>query len=95
MMQVKHVLYAHSKLRPLVVLLSELVQGFLRRLLVRTGVLPKLTPACRQFLLMMVWFLGLLLQALMLWLLGELITLCISLYELWAMLAGDYVAREA
>lgn len=45
----------------------------------------------RKVLMVLVWILGLVCQALLLWFAGQLVDLCISLAELWLELAEKHL----
>ena len=84
-------LYVHARVTPLVLALGRAVTSVLsRRLSLPLG---RLLPGerGRQLIGWILLAVSLLVQVVCLWLLGQLITLCIDLAELWAVLAGKYV----
>lgn len=90
----KHVLYVHARLTPLVVATTQALVGWLGRRL--APLLLRAMPGERgkQIALLLLWLVGLLCQAIMLWLLAELVDLAIGLYELWAIMAGKFVELD-
>jgi hypothetical protein len=87
----KRILYMHTRLQPLAVALAQALVGYFKR-----SILPGLrrrfpSEKAGRILLIVMWLLGLLCQALMLWLLMEIVNLAIGLYELWAIMAGRFV----
>lgn len=89
----KQLVYVHAKLTPLVVVLSRAVTTWIVRRL--WPVVSRLLPAEKAGLLAIriLWLLGLVCQAVMVWLLSELVTLAIGLYELWAVMAQAYLDK--
>jgi hypothetical protein len=86
----KGILYVHARLQPLALALTHALVGFLNR---------RLLPALRRrlpsekagrILVVLMWLLGLVCQAIMVWLLAQLVDLAIGLFELWAILAGRF-----
>lgn len=88
----KHLLYTHSRVRSLMsglwALIWAIVSSRLRPVLVR--MLPGRRN--RRLISSVLVIVGLVAQAFMIVLLAELVDLCISLYELWAYMAGEFVA---
>jgi fatty acid desaturase len=89
----KHLLYSHAKLTPLVAVLSRAITTWIGR---------RLMPAIRRRMpgqkgrlisLWIMWLLGLVMQGVMIWLLAEIVHLCIGLYELWAIMARSFTGE--
>ena len=71
-----------------------MLAGWRGRLLVVAGAWLRLwAPAFfrRQVLIRIGLIVGLVVQLVLLWLLGELVSLCISLFEVWAELAAKHL----
>lgn len=90
LLHMKGILYVHARLQPLVLALTEALVGFISR---------RLLPAARRrfpsekaghVLVVLLWLVGLVCQAIMVWLLAQLVDLAIGLFELWAILAGRF-----
>jgi hypothetical protein len=91
----KHVQYAHAAVKPIVAEIHRLLMVFLDSRL--RPHLSRLFPSRkgRRIIARSMWCLGLLMQVLLLWLLGELISLCIDVMNLWALLAAHHYAITA
>jgi hypothetical protein len=87
----KGILYVHARLQPLAVALSQALVGFLSRRLLPAARRRFPTARAGRILVVLMWLLGLVCQAIMVWLLVELVDLAIGLFELWAVMAGRFV----
>ena len=88
----KHLVYVHGQLRPLIAVSLEWVHGQVTHWLSPLAGRLSLT---RRRLIVMKWVavaLTLVIQAVMLFMLAELVDLCISLMEVWAELASHHIA---
>ena len=88
----KHLVYVHGQLRPLIAVSLEWVHGLVTHWL--AFLVGRLSLTKRR-LIVMKWAgvaLTLVIQAVMLYTLAELIDLCISLMEVWAELASHHLA---
>lgn len=72
-------------------MLGSTWRGSVRRLWSTCSLLAGYLVRRRQYLLFGLWLLGLLCQALLLWLAGELLDLFISAVELWVELATKHL----
>jgi hypothetical protein len=87
----KQLLYVHARIEPLALALGRAVTSAVSSRLFPA--LSRLLPGARGRRLIG-WILlavSLVVQVVCLWLLGELVSLCIDLAELWAILARKYV----
>lgn len=87
----RHLLYVHTKTAPLVVLLTRAIAAAAGRRLL--PILRRLLPGRRgrRIISTILLVVGLVVQAVLLWTLGELISLCIDLAELWTALARKHL----
>lgn len=87
----KQLRYGHEMIVPLVVALSRAVTAALGRRLLPLGrrLLPG--PAGRRIFAGVLLGVSLLVQILLLWMIGELVSLCIDVMELWAVLARKHL----
>lgn len=72
-------------------LLGSTLAGAFRRLGVLVGAAPGYLVRVRQYLILGVWLVGLLCQALLLWLAGEMLDLFLSAVELWLELVTKHL----
>lgn len=88
-----HLPYSHAIAPPLTVVMFRAIVRWLRRLI--GPALSRLMPAGngRHWITVSLWLLGLLVQVILLVILKEVVELCISLFELWAFLAGEFVDK--
>jgi hypothetical protein len=88
-----HLPYDHALTPPLTVVLFRWLVAACRRLI--GPALSRLLPGekGRRILTWILWALGLVLQLAMIWMLQQLVDLCIDLYELWAFMATQFVAK--
>lgn len=91
----KHLLYTHSRVRSLLSASVAAIAAIVSRKLL--PVLVRILPGPEHHRLIGCILVGvsLVAQAFMLVLLAELVDLCIALYELWAYMAGEFVAGGA
>jgi hypothetical protein len=87
----KQLLYVHTLARPIVASVHAAIMTAVGRRFLSVG--RRLIPGerGRRIVAGLLWALGLVLQVVLVWLLSELVTLCIDLMELWALLARKYV----
>jgi drug/metabolite transporter (DMT)-like permease len=91
LMSMKQLLYRHQNVPPMLVVWFRLVHGVIVRLM-DSGTSPAtLRRRRRRFLSVVGVVMSLLIQAVMLWLLHELVLLCIELMEVWAELAAKHL----
>jgi len=88
----KYLRYAHEACRPLLAEISRRVYRWVAGRLHLPQVAGRRSSFWRRLLVCSAVVLTLLLEGLMLWLLAEMIDLCISLMELWAELAAKHLA---
>lgn len=92
MIGMKHLVYAHRAVIPLVTAIyGWLYQGIAGRISPRSG-RPLLSESRRRVLCILAAVLALVVQVVLLWLLGQMIDLCISLMEVWAELAAKHLS---
>ena len=87
----KQLPYRHQSVPPMVVVWYRLVHEWIGRRLNSGTRLPALTPRRRRLLVAGGVVLSLLCQAVMLWILAELVDLCIALMEVWSELARKHL----
>lgn len=87
----RYLRYSHEVVIPLAVALSRAVTAALGRRLLPLGrrLLPG--PAGRRILAGLLLGVSLVVQILLVWMIGELVSLCIDLAELWAVLAKKHL----
>lgn len=87
----RYLRYSHEVVIPLAVALSRAVTVALGRRLLPLGrrLLPG--PAGRRILAGLLLGVSLVVQILLVWMIGELVSLCIDLAELWAVLAKKHL----
>lgn len=90
MRHMKQILYVHARLQPLIVALAQALVGLMGRLLGPALRRRFPTEKAAQYIMVLLWLVGLLCQAIMVWLLKELVELSIGLFELWAIMAGRF-----
>lgn len=83
--------YAHGPLRSLAAETSSLASWAARAVLAYVAPLVPWLARRRTLWAVLGLVLGLVLQVVLLWLLGEMITLCISLMEVWTELAYKHL----
>lgn len=88
---VKQLLYRHTLVKPLAVVLARWITQILAKRL--TGVISRLVPGPRgrNALRIGLWGVSLVVQIVCLVVLSELISLCIDLAELWTVLAHKHL----
>ena len=87
----KHLVYLHENLRPHILVLFSWIHGQVTHWLTPLAGRLSLT---RRRLIILRWAgvaLTLVIQAVMLWMLAELVELCILLMEVWAELAAKHL----
>jgi hypothetical protein len=87
----KYLAYSHAAVTPLALALGRWLYQGIVRFLVPRGSGPLLSRRRRRILIAAGVVLSLLLQVVLLWLLGEMISLCIALMEVWAELAAKHL----
>lgn len=88
---VKLLQYVHAPLRSLAAETSSLATWAARAVLANVAAAVPWLSRRRRLWAVIAVVLGLAIQALLLWLLGEMISLCISLAELWTELAYKHL----
>lgn len=88
----KYLRYAHEACRPLLAEISRRVYQWVAGRLRLPQAAGRPSSFWRRLLLVSAVVLTLLIEAVMLWMLAELVDLCISLMELWAELAAKHLA---
>ena len=91
LVSMKQLLYVHARLTPWVMVISRAVNEFVGRQL--RPLLGRILPGRkhRHIIALILLLVGLLVQMVLLWLLGELISISISVMELWALLARKHL----
>lgn len=87
----RYLKYAHEACRPLLAEFSLRVYGWVAGLLRLPQTAGRPSLPWRRLLVCSAVVLTLVLEAVMLWMLAELVDLCISLMELWAELAAKHL----
>lgn len=88
----RYLRYAHEACRPLLAEISRRVYQWVVGRLASPRLAGRLSLPWRRLLVYGAVVLTLVLEAGMLWMLAELVELCISLMELWAELAAKHLA---
>lgn len=88
----KYLRYAHEACRPLLAEISRRVYQWVAGRLLAPRVTGRRSLSWRRLLVFGAVVLTLLIEGVMLWMLAELVDLCISLMELWAELAAKHLS---
>lgn len=91
MVHMKYIVYGHRSVTPLLVVLLRLVWRMVGRLLSPDSRWPAIRRHWRRILVWTAVVASLVVQAVMLWILGELVDLCIALMEVWTELAYKHL----